>query len=302
MKAVAKKDKFSDKEIKKHINSLIPETREVLTAPKEERVVFAMTDKFINYSRAKEILDYFELLIKLPRKPRMKGVLLYGESGTGKTMIVRHFFEKFAPKENEDEDADEIPVVLVETPTEPKERMIYDKIADTLGFPYKKSEDILDKERNIEHYVNFMRVKMIIFDEFHNILNGTAIQQRRVLSVIKSLTNRLWIPIVLVGTKDVLVAVETDDEIKRRFDPYQLHPWSEDKDFLRLLRTVEATLPLRLPSYMWKDEELVRWLIKSTDGILSEIIHLIKLGARRAILSGEERVTLKILKEANPFD
>jgi type II secretory pathway predicted ATPase ExeA len=292
---------FSKEEVEKHVNSLIPAAREALELPDEERIIFAMTDRFINYSRAKRILDYMELLLKLPRQPRMKGILLYGDSGTGKTMIVRHFFEKFAPKENEDDDADEIPVLLVETPTEPKEKLLYDKIMDTLGVPYKKNEDILDKERNVEHYVNVLRIKMLIFDEFHNVLNGTAIQQKRVLAAIKSLTNRLWIPIVLVGTKDVLIAVETDEEVKRRFDPYRLEPWTMDKEFLKLLRTIETTLPLKLPSYMWKNKELAEWLLERTDGVLSEIIHLIKLGAREAILSGEERITLEVVKRANPF-
>ena len=294
--------KFSEEEIKKHVNSLIPEARNALNLSNEERIIFAMTDRFINYSRAKRILEYMELLLKVPRQPRMKGILLYGDSGTGKTMIVRHFFEKFAPKENEDDDADEIPVLLVETPTEPKEKLLYDKIMDTLGVPYKKNEDILEKEKNVEYYVNMLRIRMLIFDEFHNVLNGTAIQQKRVLAAVKSLTNRLWIPIVLVGTKDVLIAVETDEEVKRRFDPYKLEPWSLDKEFLKLLRTIEATLPLKLPSYMWKNRGLANWLLEKTDGIMSEIVHLIKLGAREAILSGEERITLEVMKRANPFD
>lgn len=294
--------KFSEEEIEKHISSLIPEAREALNLSDEERIIFSMTDRFINYGRAKRILEYMELLLKVPRQPRMKGILLHGESGTGKTMIVRHFFEKFAPKENEDDDADEIPVLLVETPTEPKEKLLYDKIMDTLGVPYKKNEDILEKEKNVEYYVNMLRIRMLIFDEFHNVLNGTAIQQKRVLAAVKSLTNRLWIPIVLVGTKDVLIAVETDEEVKRRFDPYKLEPWSLDKEFLKLLRTIETTLPLKLPSYMWKNRGLASWLLEKTDGITSEIVHLIKLGAREAILSGEERITLEVMKRANPFD
>jgi len=71
---------------------------------------------------------------------------------------------------------------------------------------------------------------------------------------------------------------------------------------LRLLRTIEATLPLKLPSYMWKNEELAKYLIEKTEGILAEIVRNIKLAAREAILSGEERITLPLLKRANPFD
>ena len=293
---------LSEEEIKNHINSLTPKARDALKLSDEERVIFSMTDNFINYTRAKKILNYMELLLRVPRQPRMKGILLYGDSGTGKTMIVRHFFEKFAPKEDEDDDADEIPVLLVETPTEPKEKLFYDKIMDTLGVPYKKNEDILEKEKNVEYYVNVLRIKMLIFDEFHNVLNGTAIQQKRVLAAVKSLTNRLWIPIVLVGTRDVLIAVETDEEVKRRFDPYKLESWKLDKDFFKLLRAIETTLPLKAPSYIWKNRELANWLLEKTDGIMSDIVHLIKLGAREAILSGEERVTLEIIKRASPFE
>ena len=293
---------FTQAEIEKHVNSLIPEAKEVLNASNEERIVFAMTDRFINHSRAKKILDYMELLLKLPRKPRMDGILLYGDSGSGKTMIVRHFFEKHFPIEDEEADVDQIPVLIVETPTEPKEKLLYDRILDEIGVPYRKNEDILEKERNVRHYVDLLSIRMIIFDEFHNVLNGTAIQQRRVLAAVKSLTNRLRIPIVLVGTKDVLIAVETDEEVKRRFNPYHLTNWTYDKEFLRLLRTIEATLPLKLPSYMWKNEELAKYLIEKTEGILAEIVRNIKLAAREAILSGEERITLPLLKRANPFD
>ena len=294
--------KIPEKEIREHLKSLSPEARNALKLSKEERIIVSLTDRFVNYTRAKKILAYMELLLKVPKHPRMKGILLYGDSGTGKTKIVRHFSERFAPKEKEDDDADEIPVLLVETPTEPKEKLLYDRIMDTIGVPYKKTEDVLEKEKNIEYYVNMMKIKMLIFDEFHNVLNGTGIQQKRVLAAVKSLTNRLLIPIVLVGTKDVLIAVETDDEVKRRFDPYQLKPWSLDREFIQFLRTIERALPLKLPSYMWKNKELASWLLNKTDGITSEIVHLIKLGARKAIISGEERITLEIIKKANPFD
>jgi type II secretory pathway predicted ATPase ExeA len=181
-------------------------------------------------------------------------MLLYGESGTGKTSIIRQFRKMHPPTDDPLEDEDTIPVLVVETPFEPKVSMLYDRILYEIGVPYKTTENVVVKENRIEFYVNKLGVKMLILDEFHNILNGSASQQRKVLSAIKSLTNTLKIPIVLAGTRDALIAVESEDEMKRRFFPKYLPKWKKDRDFALLLKSIEKTLPLKYPSYLWKDD------------------------------------------------
>lgn len=291
----------SENEIERHLATLLPEVREVLHKSQEERIKLALTDHFIAHTAVIQVIEYLELLMKIPKKPRMKGLILYGESGTGKTMLVHEFQKKYEEKINPDGECDELPILIVETPTEPKERELYDRILDTIGVPYRKTDDLLTKEKSVSHYCNLLNVKLIIFDEFHNILNGTTSQQKRILSAVKGLTNRIQIPIVLVGTKDVLIAVETDEEVKRRFDKSELPLWKNDKEFRRFLLSLERTLPLKYPSYLYKNEELILWLLERTDGILAEIVHIIKQACVRAIIKEYERITLDTVKEATAF-
>jgi len=290
-----------NEEIEKHLNSLLPETREILEKSEEERIVYALTDKFIVHSAIIQVMDYLNLLMKIPKKPRMKGLILYGESGTGKTMLINEFCKKYEAKCKPEEESDEIPILIVEMPTEPKERELYDRILDAIGVPFKKTDDLLTKEKMISYYFDLLKVRLLVFDEFHNVLNGTTNQQKKVLSAIKGLTNKLQIPIVLVGTKDVLIAIETDDEVKRRFDKFELPVWQYNDEFKRLLRSLEVTLPLKKPSYLWKNEELIIWLLEKTEGILAEIVHILKQACVKAIQTGEERITLELAKKAISF-
>ena len=289
-------------EIEKHLNSLLPDVRELLDKPKEERIKAVFTHRFIKYPKAVEILEYLELLLSMPKQVRPECMLLYGESGTGKTSIIRQFQKMHPPVEDPFEEEDLIPVLVVETPFEPKVSLLYDRILYEIGVPYKTTENIVVKENRIEFYVNKLGIRMLIMDEFHNILNGSASQQRKVLSAIKSLTNTLRIPIVLSGTRDALIAVESEDETKRRFFPKYLPKWKKDKDFVIFLKSVERTLPLKRPSYLWKDEKIIDYLLDKSDGILADVLKLIKHSAKKAIEEEKERIDFNLLKSVDFFD
>lgn len=96
--------------------------------------------------------------MRIPKKPRMKGLILYGESGTGKTMLIHEFRKRYEEKVKPDDDYDEIPILIVETPTEPKEKELYARILDTIGVPYRKTDDLLAKEKSVCHYCNLLNV------------------------------------------------------------------------------------------------------------------------------------------------
>jgi len=293
---------ISKAEIENHLNSVLPDTREMLNKSKEERLAYLFSHRFIKYPKAMEILDYMELLISIPKQVRPECMLIYGESGSGKTSIIRQFQKMHPPVEDPLEEEDVLPVLIVETPFEPKVSLLYDRILYEIGVNYKTTENVVIKENRIEYYINRLGVKMLILDEFHNILNGSASQQRKVLSAIKSLTNTLKIPIVLSGTRDALIAVESEEETKKRFFPKYLPKWKKDKEFVIFLKSVEKILPLKYPSYLWKDEKIIDYLLEKSDGILADILRLIKHTAKKAIEEGKERIDFDLLKSVEFFD
>ena len=62
-------------------------------------------------------------------------------------------------------------------------------------------------------------VSCLTIDEVHNLLSGSAIQQRRILNLLRWLGNELQIPLIAVGTAEALHAIHSDDQLANRFEP-----------------------------------------------------------------------------------
>jgi predicted ATPase len=51
--------------------------------------------RWVLYPRAKQTLDRLEELLEHPRGTRMPSIAIYGDSGMGKTMIMKRFRDRF---------------------------------------------------------------------------------------------------------------------------------------------------------------------------------------------------------------
>ena len=71
--------------------------------------------------------------------------------------------------------------------------------------------------------------RMIVVDEVHNLLAGTANEQRASMNLLKFLSNQLKCSIVVLGTRDALAAMQTDSQIASRFPGFELPRWQADR-------------------------------------------------------------------------
>lgn len=142
------------------------------------------------------------------------------------------------------------------------------------------------------------QTRMLVVDELHNILSGTPAQQRRLLNLIRWLGNELQIPLIGVGTVEALRAIQSDDQLANRFEPFALPLWSDDDDFRRLLNTLEAVLPLRKRSDL-DDPALANRIYAAGEGILGEIIAIVIRAAVEAVRSGSECITSRTIEAAS---
>ena len=67
---------------------LTDEAANVLAGAIDERVYFVQSKRWIAYPRAVLILDHLNKLLKHPRTTRMPSLIVYGDSGMGKSMLV----------------------------------------------------------------------------------------------------------------------------------------------------------------------------------------------------------------------
>ena len=102
--------------------------------------------------------------------------------------------------------------------------------------------------------------------------------------------------IVLVGTADAVVALQTDPQMSSRFTPMELPRWSESEEFRRFLHAFERVLPLRKPSSL-AQRDLVQLVLAATGGLTGAIAQLLTRAAELAIRDRSEQISMARLEE-----
>jgi len=178
-------------------------------------IIYDKEDSFILYPAAQRILSKLEELLIEPKKTRMPCLLIVGDGNNGKTSIIKEFFKSHMPTDGIYSVA--VPVIIIQSPPKPDIAMLYDSILDEILISFKKRDSLSKKESEITYYLCKYGTKMLIIDEIHNILSGSVSKQKEFMNAVKNISNKLSIPIVLVGTQDILPDINTDFQISSRF-------------------------------------------------------------------------------------
>ena len=273
---------------------LFPQARALADAPAEIRIRRIRTDRWMGYARAEAALSAMEDLLTFPKRTRMPNLLLVGPSNNGKTMIVEKFRREHLRGAEADlrEDAISVPVLKVQMPPAPDERRFFSAVLEALGAPDRSNDRLAAKQDMAMRMLRATSVRMLVIDEVHNILSGSRDQQRRFLNLLRWLGNELQIPLVAVGTTEALRAIQSDDQLANRFTPFSLPPWTNGPEYLRLLNTLEAMLPLRAPSRL-EEPAMAQKVLSASEGILGEVVTLVTTAAVAAVSSGAERITIE---------
>jgi hypothetical protein len=270
--------------------------RPVAEESAELRIRRIRTDRWIAYARAEAALSAIEDLLSFPKRLRMPNLLLVGPTNNGKTMIVDKFRRDHPPSEartNRDGVAN-VPVLKVQMPSAPDERRFFGTILNALGMPHRPNDRIAAKQDAAIQLMRATKVRLLVIDEMHNVLSGSHNQQRHFITLLRWLGNELQIPLVAVGTAEALRAVQSDDQLANRFEPFALPPWRDGDEYRRLLSTLEAILPLRRPSRL-AEPAMAGKILAAAEGILGEIVAIVTRAAVRAVTTGAEAVSAEMI-------
>lgn len=275
-----------------HIHS---DFRHLMLLGKQERLNFLDEPRWIGYSTAKDIIDSLQHLLNLPTRPRMQNLLIVGDSNNGKTTLIRRFFDLHGQGYTNDNFDPVKPIILAEAPPSADEKALYVSLLERFFTPYKATDSVTKLRYQVIHMFRTCHVKMLIIDEFHSLLTGTAIKQREVMNAIKLLCNELAIPIVGVGTRDAVRVLHTDPQHASRFDVIQLPVWELNRGFQKLLTSFELILPLQKESKLHQPE-LASLIHQISEGNLGNVHRLLLECAKEAIKSDKEFIDASILK------
>ena len=263
------------------------------------RIRRVRTDRWIGYARAEAALAALDDVLSFPKRTRMPNLLLVGQTNNGKTMIVEKFRRSHPPMAATDtvDGVARAPVLKIQMPSGPDERRFFGAILEELGMGQWPRDNLAARQSDAVRLMRLTDVRMLIIDELHNILSGTRTQQRRLLNLLRWLGNELQIPLVGVGTAEALHAIRSDDQLANRFEPVPLPLWSEGPEYLRLLSTLEALLPLQKASGL-AGPVLAGTIFTRSEGVLGEIVAIVTRAAVEAISSGAEAITPRIIERS----
>jgi hypothetical protein len=208
--------------------------RDMARLPATERVQLVRADRWIGYAAATDALERLDTLLAWPARQRMPNLPLIGPTNNGKSMIVEKFRRAHPPVSHDDHE--EIPVLVVQMPSDPSITRFYAALLTGPGAPNKSAHYQMP---GLEHLVlTLMRrcgVRMLVIDELHNVFGGRGDRRREFLNLLRFLGNELRIPLVSVGTQEAYLAIRADDQLENRFAPLTLPRWEPASQACSLL-------------------------------------------------------------------
>ena len=277
---------------------LTPAARELLQLDDAHRILALRADRWIDYPRAVDALARLQRLLDTPRRERMPCMLIHGPSNIGKTQIIAKFLRENPPAFDQNNGVERRPVISVQMPPAPDQKRFYRALLDVLGVPQSPTSTLVTLEYIARDILRRLSPQMLVVDEVHHLLAGSAREQRGSLNLLKYLANEVKMSVVAVGTGDAPVAFQTDAQIHSRFTPFELPRWAESDAFRRMLAGFESVLPLRKPSQL-QQRPIAQFLMAASAGLLGEVARILTDSAEAAIRDGSEMITIQGIEKAH---
>lgn len=218
-------------------------------------------------------------------------LLVCGEGGAGKTSIISRISSKHAAVNGV--------VAFASLSENPDNLKFRELLLLALGVPLKAQGGSGKIPNGLEKYLQLRKIIAVIIDEFHDALLAQLAEQRKNLSLLKTLSGPPYhLRIMGFGTLSAVNALKQDPQLERRYEVLKLEPWVEGDEFRSFLASIEENLPLRKASKLYS-EETVKYLLETTNGTMDQVLKAIKFGAIHAIKNGDEKITKESIREGS---
>lgn len=227
-------------------------------------------------------------------KPR--GVVIVGDSDTGKSRTMTAFRDRHLPEPNPDTEYAEHPVLYIKAPDDPNPVTFLKKLLDVMNYPLNYNAQPADVRSHTVRMLKNCGVGTVMIDEFRDI--GSDRMSAKLIEFfvfLKNLINEVERPFVVGGTRSVINMIGSDPQLAGRLDQkIELRPFKFDQ-YVKTLLGFELMLPLRKASDFRSDSRLINQLYDMSSGYIGRLNVLLHDACQIAIESGEERITLSTI-------
>ena len=271
---------------------------------KEERSI-QIGQVFVPSESLQEIIDDIKESRSLAKKvcydEQPDSILIVGESGVGKTELLKRYVNQFPRYVETNQDGDEydvVPIVSVSLPDDASGRAAPVEILKALGGEVENPKGTrAELNRRFCGRAKDCNVELIVIDEFHHAFsNITPVQLKNAADWIKNLINKTGIPVVLMGLPICLEILQQHPELRNRFSiVHHLDRFSlaDVKKWRVFLKKLDRNLGFKYLSGL-DEPELALRLLAVSGGLLTVLMKkIIRPAARKALENGEEHISVE---------
>lgn len=260
----------------------------------------------IRYPRFEELQESIQECLEMSRKAGEPCCIsLEGMTGVGKSTLIRAYLELFPRYETET--GTQIPVFYLTTPSPVTVKGMAATMLAALGDPAAYRGALWTMNARLVHFLKVCEVKLVILDDFQHLVDSRTNRiLREVSDWLKALIKETNIPFLVMGIEgEVEPILETNSQLSRLFaarEKLEPFPWDHkdvesQRNFARFVKYAEQGLGLTLSDEISRVEWLYR-LHTATNGVVGNIMNLLRQSAYLAQETGETTLTLSILSSA----
>ena len=276
-------------------------TDEHLTTPVERANAI-----LIRYPRFNRLLNHIQLCRDMSRTAgEPQCIILEGVPGAGKSTLVQSYAASCSRYETPS--GTKVPVFYTETPSPVTVKGMAARLLQVLGDPAAHHGTLWSMNARLVHFIQTCEVQLIILDDFHHLIDQ---ETNRVLGKVsdwlKVLIKETNIPFLVVGVEGTVRRIlDANAQLSRLFAIREtLQPFQWDsrnpqtiKEFMTFVAFAERLIGLRLTTEI-KREDLLYRIYAATDGIVGNVMNLLRYGVALAQQREEDILSLEVLTQA----
>lgn len=261
---------------------------------RDKRVAEVQREHFIENSKSEPIWRRVRnMMLKPNGNASNASLLLFAESGVGKTELLKFIVDKIAEEMKKAAEAGEdiwlTPPLHFMLDRCSTESLLVQRLSGGLYKGRRSREDVDELITLVESW-NRTVASGLLLDELSDIGKGTPANQEMICQDLRVILNRYRRPLIATSNLVSAEIFAMDPNLATRFQTIQIAPWQADTALMGFLMQVfEFKCLKNPPSFRMEDwDGFLRWLVDRTGGITREIINVTNLAAVYAIDSGLE--------------